>query len=277
MKINANSVFLICLVIISTVLFGQQSSQNQSILIKQLNVSFPDHLFKTVGTKTFNVQYIKLFEDRESKGYLIKAWTFQPVTASTTSQKEISYKLAFSYGKEEYSYQINGVRDKSYVRMPLLLVICPAKYVISINSQVIPEEKEEKTVGGEVEVPIGVQSEGAMVRILKRLDAKYAEITEGTSASKDDYLLIQIVAGTFPTGGYRIEVNEPDIIYPVGNNPGKITITGTFYRPKPGDMVTQAFTTPTKTVEIGKLPAGQYEVIITIKDLGEFRRILVVK
>jgi len=267
--------FFLAMLLLSSVFFGQQSLQTAGTVIKQLEVSFPDHIFKTVGTKTFNVQYIKLFEDKESKGYLIKAWTFQPLTTSAASQKELVYKVTFTYGKEEYSYQINGVRDKSYVRMPLLLVMCPAKYTISVNSQVIPEEK--KTSGGEAEVPILEQIEGAMLRVLKHADTKYVEISEGVPASKDDYLFVQIIAGTFPTGGYRIEVNEPDIVYPVGNNPGKITITGTFYRPKPGDMVTQAFTTPTKTVEIGKLPAGQYEVIITIKDLGEFRRVLVVK
>jgi len=265
-------IFLVILVLLSISTFAQVSG----LFVKNVNVSFPEYLFKSVGSKTFSVQYIKLYEDNESKGFLVKAWTFQSVTMRQTS---VNYKIrALSQdGKSEYSQEISGVRDKSYVRLPLVLVILPAKYTLYINNQIIEESKPSSSNGGDLKVPIFGDSEQAGIRLLLRTTTGYREISEAEQISKDDVVLLQIVAGTFPTGGYRIELNEPDIVYPVGKNFGKITVNGTFYRPKPTDMVTQAFTTPSKTIEIGKLPTGQYEIIVNVKDLGEFRRILTVK
>uniref|UniRef100_A0A832IL68 Protease complex subunit PrcB family protein n=1 Tax=Fervidobacterium pennivorans TaxID=93466 RepID=A0A832IL68_FERPE len=268
---------IICLltVLAITVVFSVLSfSQGTELFVKKLTTTLPEYLFKSVGTRTFSVQYIKLFEDEESKGYILKAWLFQPLT---TQQTNTSFKIrAISPdGKKEYTEEIAGTRDKSYIRLPLILVILPAKYTLYVNSQVI--EQPKPTTGGEVSVPIYGDKESANIKLLVRTQTGYRAIDEGEEVSKDDVIFLQVIAGTFPTGGYRIELNEPDIIYPVGKNPGKITVTGTFYKPGPGDMVTQAFTTPTKTIELGKFPAGMYEVIVDIKNLGEFRTIFNVK
>uniref|UniRef100_A0A7V4NHU2 Protease complex subunit PrcB family protein n=1 Tax=Fervidobacterium pennivorans TaxID=93466 RepID=A0A7V4NHU2_FERPE len=268
---------IICLltVLAITVVFSVLSfSQGTELFVKKLTTTLPEYLFKSVGTRTFSVQYIKLFEDEESKGYILKAWLFQPLT---TQQTNTSFKIrAISPdGKKEYTEEIAGTRDKSYIRLPLILVILPAKYTLYVNSQVV--EQPKPTTGGEVSVPIYGDKESANIKLLVRTQTGYRAIDEGEEVSKDDVIFLQVIAGTFPTGGYRIELNEPDIIYPVGKNPGKITVTGTFYKPGPGDMVTQAFTTPTKTIELGKFPAGMYEVIVDIKNLGEFRTIFNVK
>jgi len=268
---------IICLltVLAITVVFSVLSfSQGTELFVKKLTTTLPEYLFKSVGTRTFSVQYIKLFEDEESKGYILKAWLFQPLT---TQQTNTSFKIrAISPdGKKEYTEEIAGTRDKSYIRLPLILVILPAKYTLYVNSQVV--EQPKPTTGGEVSVPIYGDKESANIKLLVRTQTGYRAIDEGEEVSKDDVIFLQVIAGTFPTGGYRIELNEPDIIYPVGKNPGKITVTGTFYKPGPGDMVTQAFTTPTKTIELGKFPAGMYEVIVDIKNLGEFRTLFNVK
>ncbi|HRD20493.1 MAG TPA: protease complex subunit PrcB family protein, partial [Fervidobacterium sp.] len=80
-----------------------------------------------------------------------------------------------------------------------------------------------------------------------------------------------------PTGGYRIELDDPDIVYPVTGKRGKITITGKFHKPGKSDYVTQAFTTPSETVQIGKLPGGEYDIIAVIEGLGQLMRTLIVK
>lgn len=268
---------IICLLIVLaiTVVFSVLSfAQGIELFVKKLTTTLPEYLFKSVGTKTFSVQYIKLFEDDESKGYILKAWVFQPLS---TQQTNTSFKIrAVSFdGKKEYTEEIVGIRDKNYIRLPLILVILPAKYTLYVNSQVV--EQPKLTTGGEISVPIYGDKESANIKILVRTQAGYRVISEGEEVSKDDIVLLQVIAGTFPTGGYRIELNEPDIVYPVGKNPGKITVTGTFYKPGPGDMVTQAFTTPTKTIELGKFPSGMYEVIVDIKNLGEFRAVFNVK
>jgi len=268
---------IICLLIVLaiTVVFSVLSfAQGIELFVKKLITTLPEYLFKSVGTKTFSVQYIKLFEDDESKGYILKAWVFQPLS---TQQANTFFKIrAVSFdGKKEYTEEIAGIRDKNYIRLPLILVILPAKYTLYVNSQVV--EQPKPTTGGEVSVPIYGDKESANIKLLVRTQTGYRAIAEGEEVSKDDVIFLQVIAGTFPTGGYRIELNEPDIVYPVGKNPGKITVTGTFYKPGPGDMVTQAFTTPTKTIELGKFPAGMYEVIVDIKNLGEFRTIFNVK
>lgn len=268
---------IICLLIVLaiTVVFSVLSfAQGIELFVKKLTTTLPEYLFKSVGTKTFSVQYVKLFEDDESKGYILKAWVFQPLS---TQQANTFFKIrAVSFdGKKEYTEEIAGIRDKNYIRLPLILVILPAKYTLYVNSQVV--EQPKPTTGGEVSVPIYGDKESANIKLLVRTQTGYRAIAEGEEVSKDDVIFLQVIAGTFPTGGYRIELNEPDIVYPVGKNPGKITVTGTFYKPGPGDMVTQAFTTPTKTIELGKFPAGMYEVIVDIKNLGEFRTIFNVK
>jgi len=266
-------IFLLLIIFVFSITSYAQTS---GIFVKKISVNFPEYLFKSVGSKTSSVQYIKLFKDKESKGYILKAWVFQPVS---TKQTGVNYKIrtVSPDGKSEYFEELAGVRDGSYVRLPQLLVIIPAKYTLYVNSQVIDGEKNGSSNGGDLNVPIFGDSEKAGIRLLLRTATGYREVSDDEQISKDDVVLLQIVAGRFPTGGYRIELNEPDIVYPVGSKPGKITFTGTFYRPKPTDMVTQAFTTPSKTVEIGKLPAGQYEIVVDIKDLGEFRKVLNVK
>ena len=253
----------------------QPVPQSMNILVHSVDQTFPESLYKSIGTKTFNVQYIKLFVDTEKKGYIIKAWYFQPGNST------INYlvRIVDEKTKREFSYNFPGIRNTTYIRLNPILIVCPTDFKIYVNNQPIPDETvpskgDEDNIG-----LIGLPSDvgGAMLRILTRADSGYKEVSEGIAVSKNDEISIQIIAGTFPTGGYRIELDEPDIVYPLSGKRGKITISGTFYKPSKGDYVTQAFTTPSKTVQIGKLSAGEYDIVVNVQDLGEFIRTLTVK
>ncbi len=257
-----------------TVLFTFSFAQTVRILVKPIDASLPDSLFKSTGSRTFNIQYLKLFSDNEVKSYIIKAWYFQP---SNVFGGNLKFKVKFVDGKnkKEYIYEFQGVRDKSYFKLKPIFVLCPSSMKIFINDELIPEEESKSE-----EIIIPVQTEdlgGAIMKVLQRTGSGYREISESDFASKDEEIFIQIVAGTFPTGGYRLELNEPDIVFPVTGKNGKITITGKFYSPGKGDMVTQAFTTPSKTISLGRLPAGEYDIYVNIEDLGEFISTLKVK
>ncbi len=253
----------------------QPVPQSMNILVHSVDQTFPESLYKSIGTKTFNVQYIKLFVDTEKKGYIIKAWYFQP----GNSTMNYLVRIVDEKTKREFSYNFPGIRNTTYIRLNPILIVCPTDFKIYVNNQPIPDETlpskgDEDNIG-----LIGLPSDvgGAMLRILTRADSGYREVSEGIAVSKNDEISIQIIAGTFPTGGYRIELDEPDIVYPLSGKRGKITISGTFYKPSKGDYVTQAFTTPSKTVQIGKLPAGEYDIVVNVQDLGEFIRTLTVK
>jgi len=253
----------------------QPVPQSMNILVHSVDQTFPESLYKSIGTKTFNVQYIKLFADTEKKGYIVKAWYFQP----GNSTMNYLVRIVDEKTKREFSYNFPGIRNTTYIRLNPILIVCPTDFKIYVNNQPIPDETlpskgDEDNIG-----LIGLPSDvgGAMLRILTRADSGYREVSEGIAVSKNDEISIQIIAGTFPTGGYRIELDEPDIVYPLSGKRGKITISGTFYKPSKGDYVTQAFTTPSKTVQIGKLPAGEYDIVVNVQDLGEFIRTLTVK
>ena len=253
----------------------QPVSQNVNVFVHSVDQTFPESLYKSIGTKTFNVQYIKLFADTEKKGYIVKAWYFQP----GNSTLNYLIKIVDEKAKRELSYSFPGMRNATYIRLNPVLVVCPVDFKIYVNNQPLPDEaiqpRNENDGTGLVGLPSDVG--GAMLRILVRADSGYREISEGIAVSKNDEISIQIIAGTFPTGGYRIELDEPDIIYPLAGKRGKITIGGTFYKPAKGDYVTQAFTTPSKTIQIGKLPTGEYDIVVNVQDLGEFIRTLTVK
>lgn len=257
-----------------TVLIVLSFAQTVQILVKPIDASLPDSLFKSTGSKTFNIQYLKLFSDNEAKAYIIKAWYFQP---SNVFGGNLKFKMKFvdEKNKKEHIYEFQGIKDRSYFRLKPIFVLCPSNMKIFINDVLIPEEKSKNE-----EMIIPVQTGdlgGAIMKVLQRAGSGYREISENDFASKDEEIFIQIIAGTFPTGGYRLELNEPDIVFPITGKRGKITITGKFYRPGKGDMVTQAFTTPSKTISLGKLPVGEYDIYVNIEDLGEFISTLKVK
>lgn len=263
------SLTVLVVMFISTFLIAQSTFT----FVKAFDASFPDSLYKSVGTKTFNVQYIKLFSDESGKGYIVKAWHFLP------GNQIVNFKIRLvdEKNKKEYLYEFIGTRDKSYVRLKNILVLCPSNFRIFVNDQEVPDDFKKISEGlGEGKM-LGDILEGAMVRILQRSGTTFKEIQQGEVGSKDEEVVIQIVAGTFPTGGYSIQLNEPDIVFPVAGKRGKITITGTFVKPGKGDMVTQAFTTPTKNVSLGKLPVGEYDLYVNIENLGEFLLTLSIK
>lgn len=268
-RVGLNRVILLFLLVSLTTLLAQDV---KFVLVRQITPTLPESLYKSVGSKTFNVQYVQLFLEQDYKAYIVKAWRFQPTGTTFT----YTVKLVDPTTKKEYVYQFPGTRSTSYVRLSPVLVICPQNFRIFVNEQELPYETYSKPQQG-VEIPVVGDFGGPTMRVLRRTANTFEEVSEGVSVSKQDDLFIQIVAGTFPTGGYSIEVQEPDIVYPVSGKRGRITIMGRFIRPGKGDMVTQAFTTPTKTIEIGKLPSGEYDIIARIEGLGEFFRALTVK
>jgi len=266
---------MLCLGFSEPVIQPVTQNVNVNVLAHSVDQTFPESLYKSVGTKTFNVQYIKLFADKEQKSYIIKAWYFQPGNSTMNYQIRIVDEKA----KKEFVYSFPGVRSTTYIRLEPVLVICPVSFKVYVNNQQIPDEVISSKDGEDSLGLIGLPSDvgGAMLRILTRTESGYKDISEGTAVSKNDEILLQIVAGTFPTGGYRIELDDPDIVYPVTGKRGKITITGKFHKPGKGDYVTQAFTTPSETVQIGKLPGGEYDIIAVIEGLGQLMRTLIVK
>lgn len=268
-RAGVNHLALLILLVSLTTLLAQDI---KFVLVRQIMATLPEALYKSVGSKTFNVQYVLLFLEQDYKAYIVKAWSFKPTGPTFT----YNIKLIDPTSKKEYAYQFPGTRSTSYIRLAPILVVCPQNFRIFVNEQELPYETYNSQQQG-VEIPLVGDFGGATMRVLRRTEKAFEEVSEGVSVSKQDEIFIQIVAGTFPTGGYSIEVQEPDIVYPVSGKRGRITIVGRFIRPGKGDIVTQAFTTPTKTVQIGRLPAGEYDIVVKIADLGEFFRTLTVK
>jgi len=80
-------------------------------------------------------------------------------------------------------------------------------------------------------------------------------------ATEQDFISILVSRGTFPTGGYTLQVESFSWLesYPV-----KFRFQVNFTDPGEGVMVSQAFTNPTLLVPIGKLSPGKYQVEIHI-------------
>ncbi len=234
------------------------------VIVKEVSTKFPEMLYKQVGTRTLNFQYIELFADTDLVGMIVKGWYF--VGTQKIDSKKFEVKVV---SERETSYYFDGKRQGSYIYLNPVLIVCPANSKILIDNvefykpkkTVLPVEGDEKMVGAYIVASV-IQN---------------GRYVEREAVTTQDHVYIKIVAGTFPTGGYSIQTNEPEIVFPVGNNKGKIVITGYFKTPGKGEMVTQAFTTPTAYVEIGRLPKGDYEVIANIENLGTFRFVLKVE
>ncbi|HOH53948.1 MAG TPA: hypothetical protein PLN23_07070, partial [Fervidobacterium sp.] len=84
----------------------QPVSQNVNVFVHSVDQTFPESLYKSIGTKTFNVQYIKLFADTEKKGYIVKAWYFQP----GNSTMNYLIRIVDEKAKRELSYSFPGMR-----------------------------------------------------------------------------------------------------------------------------------------------------------------------
>lgn len=260
------SIALICAVV--SVVTAQGT--HELVVVKRIEANLPEALFKSVGTRTFNVQYFRLFLDMDVKAYVIKAWLLS--ASPLTEAPRFEVRLLNPRTKATVKYDFATYRSGLYYRLAPVFVLCPQDYRIFVNNQELPYETFSK---GEENIEIPVHGEiGPALRVLKRTASGFEEVFEGIPVSRNDEVFLQIVAGTFPTGGYSIQVNEPDVVFPVSGKRGQITLTGTFIRPGKGDVVTQAFTTPTKTVSLGRLPAGDYDVFVKIDGLGEFLRTL---
>jgi len=109
---------------------------NVNVFVHSVDQTFPESLYKSVGTKTFNVQYIKLFVDSEKKGYIVKAWYFQPGNST------MSYliRIVDEKTKREFSYSFPGMRNTTYINLNPVLVICPVDFKIYVNNQPLPDE-----------------------------------------------------------------------------------------------------------------------------------------
>jgi len=260
----------------------------QNILVHSVDQTFPESLYKSVGTKTFSVQYIRLFADESQKAYIVKAWYFQP--GSSTINYQI--RIVDEKSKEEFTYDFPGVRNTTYIRLEPILVICPRNSKIYINNQQIPDEvvitSENVNEVGSIILPTGMSD--ARLTILTKANSGYKEIAQEMSVSKNDEVFIQVVAEMLSTGTYRIDLNNPNIVYPSEGKQGRISMNGSFYKIGAGPSTSstsqsstgqsstvQPFLISSDMVQIGKLPAGEYSILVNIEGLGQFNRKLVVK
>jgi len=261
----------------------------QNIFVHSVDQTFPESLYKSVGTKAFSVQYIKLFADKDQKAYIIKAWCFQP--GSSTIKYQI--RIVDEKGKEEAVYVFPGARSTTYIRLEPILVICQTNSKVYVNDQQIPEEvistsESEIKETGLFVLPSGMTD--ARLTVLTKAASGYKEIAEKTSVWKDEEVFIQIVAEMLSTGTYKIELSTPNIVYPSGGKKGRISMSGSFYKLGAGystssasqsatgqSSAVQAFMISSEVVRIGKLPTGEYDIVVDIEALGQFIRTLVVK
>jgi len=79
-----------------------------------------------------------------------------------------------------------------------------------------------------------------------------------TRTSTQDFISILISRGDFPTGGHEIEVTS------LSFEDNKLLLSADFTDPSEDVPVTQAFTSPTALIPIGRLPAGEYKVRLHI-------------
>lgn len=80
-RAGVNHLALLILLVSLTTLLAQDI---KFVLVRQIMATLPEALYKSVGSKTFNVQYVLLFLEQDYKAYIVKAWSFKPTGPTFT-------------------------------------------------------------------------------------------------------------------------------------------------------------------------------------------------
>ncbi|MEZ6184345.1 MAG: protease complex subunit PrcB family protein [Planctomycetota bacterium] len=161
----------------------------------------------------------------------------------------------------------------------LLALVCPG---LGSAQQSYPFESVAQGVGG------GVQSgpERLLIQTPQQLQQSGAAtlLPPGASVDFAREALIVVKMGSQPTGGYWIEVRDVEVRPSSGSTPGgpavslttQLRVTVFSRSPGPGELVTQAFTSPFHVVKVQRPPAGglvaSFEDVATAVDFDSFRR-----
>jgi hypothetical protein len=116
-------------------------------------------------------------------------------------------------------------------------------------------------LGGYAENSDGVFAvlKGSIPEVKESLkDIVIKKAAQPSAFSVDEDLNLVVMRGVFNTGGYGISIER------VERQANMFTVYATYTDPGEGMMVTQAFTQPTATIAIGKLPENSYEAKLKV-------------
>jgi hypothetical protein len=116
-------------------------------------------------------------------------------------------------------------------------------------------------LGGYAENSDGVFAvlKGSIPEVKESLkDIVIKKAAQPSAFSVDEDLNLVVMRGVFNTGGYGISIER------VERQANMFTVYATYTDPGEGMMVTQAFTQPTATIAIGKLPENSYEARLKV-------------
>ncbi len=98
--------------------------------------------------------------------------------------------------------------------------------------------------GDELVVATGVRANDKDGTVKKQALDAMAKALKVDTIDFDKHMLVAVGAGAKPTGGYRVEITKANI-----DDVGKaMTVHWKLHSPKPGDLVTQAFTYPAEVI-----------------------------
>lgn len=223
---------------------------SNSVFIYPVDKELPDNLFQYEGTKSNMVYYLKLFENDQEKGYIIKGWYFTPKSAIETT------KILIRFNNEEHNYTITTLKKGNYSIIPSFLIICPKNATVIIGNYEIDKKQVTKNVEiGEIMTP-QFREMGIYVFTIEN------KIVLKDTFSTNDDIFIVVSMGLKKTGGYSLELEN----YEIKEN--QILINLVLNEPKKGEMVTQAFTIPTYKLNIGKLEKGNYVIKVNVMSVN---------
>lgn len=214
------------------------------------DVTLPDELYLSSGSKSVNFQYL-VFSNEPDIVILLKGWIFSP----TNWIEERSFNVVATGEDFKHEFTVKGVRKGIYFYMPQHLFVLPAN-TKSITVNGVPIELPRKLSFSTKRINVGAPETG--LAILNEFMKETQDFKAG------EKIFLRIDAGRKNTGGYDVRIEDLKL---VGST---ITVKAYVVSPAPGAMVTQVITYPSILVEFtDTLPPGYYTVKCTLIDGGE--------
>ncbi|ANQ54166.1 hypothetical protein BG95_07015 [Thermosipho sp. 1063] len=216
-----------------------------NVMVYKVDAVFPDQMFNFVGTKSNMIYYLKLFDDGLQKGYIVKGWYFIP--KKFIEKTTLKIKL-----EDETMYmEIKNKKDGIYSVISPFLLICPSKSRVYLGDYEI-DKVEKNTEVGAVLMP-RFEKQGIYTGIVTQ------RFIQKDSFNSDDEIYVVISMGLQKTGGYSLVLQD----YTVNEN--KVLINLYFKEPEKGSIVTQAFSVPSYSLNLGALKSGEYTIKVIVK------------
>lgn len=103
------------------------------IFLKELNVSFPEEMYKFAGTKTFIVRFFVLFGDEKELGIVFNGSFFAPHIQSLDR-----FTLKVETGESVHTFFLQPTRKGFYFAIGDHLLIVPKGSKVFLENQEIP-------------------------------------------------------------------------------------------------------------------------------------------